>query len=89
MGSHQVAIPVRGPNTVFGSASQAVRITRSELWLTAIPRKAILTAELKLPTTVHLTTADSFDYSATVQFFDADGNLVFTGCFRATGTRFE
>ena len=27
--------------------------------------------------------------SATIQFFDADGNLVFTGCVRATGTRFE
>jgi len=40
-------------------------------------------------TTVHLTSANSFEYSATIQFFDADGNLVFTGCFRATGTRFE
>jgi len=28
-----VAIPVRGPNTVFGSASQAVIITRIELCL--------------------------------------------------------
>ena len=28
MGSRLVAIPVRGPNTVFGSASQAVIITR-------------------------------------------------------------
>ena len=39
--------------------------------------------------TLHLTSANSFEYSATIQFFDADGNLVFTGCFRATGTRFE
>ena len=39
--------------------------------------------------TYHLTSANSFESSATIQFFDADGNLVFTGCFRETGTRFE
>lgn len=38
---------------------------------------------------VHLTSANSFEYSATIQLFDADGNLVFSGCGRATGTRFE
>jgi hypothetical protein len=38
---------------------------------------------------VHLTTADSFTYTATIQIFDADGNLLFTACGRATGTRFE
>ena len=38
---------------------------------------------------VHLTSADSFAYSATIQFFDADRNLVFSACGRATGTRFE
>jgi hypothetical protein len=38
---------------------------------------------------VHLTSANSFEYSATIQFFDADGNLVFSGCGRATGTRFQ
>jgi hypothetical protein len=38
---------------------------------------------------VHLTGANSFTYSATIQFFDADGNLVFTACGRSTGTRFE
>ncbi len=38
---------------------------------------------------VHLTSANSFTYSATIQFFDADGNLLFSGCGRATGTRFE
>jgi hypothetical protein len=38
---------------------------------------------------VHLTSANNFEYSATIQFFDADGNLVFSGCGRATGTRFE
>jgi hypothetical protein len=41
--------PGQGPNTVVGSASQAVIITRLELCFTAIPRKAILTAEVKLP----------------------------------------
>ncbi len=39
--------------------------------------------------TDHLTSANSFEGSVTVQFFDADGNLVFTGCARETGTRFE
>jgi hypothetical protein len=38
---------------------------------------------------VHLTGANSFTYGATIQFFDADGNLIFTACGRATGTRFE
>jgi hypothetical protein len=38
---------------------------------------------------VHLTSANSFTYRATIQFFDADGNLVFTACGRSTGTRFE
>jgi hypothetical protein len=39
--------------------------------------------------TLQLTTADSFTYTATIQIFDADGNLVFTACGRADGTRFE
>jgi hypothetical protein len=38
---------------------------------------------------VHLTSANSFTYSARIQFFDADGNLLFSGCGRATGTRFK
>src|SRR6266567_1036504 len=37
---------------------------------------------------VHLTDANSFTYSATIQIFDADGNLVFSACGRTTGTRF-
>jgi hypothetical protein len=37
----------------------------------------------------HLTTADSFTYTATIQIFDADGNLVFTACGKADGMRFE
>jgi hypothetical protein len=39
--------------------------------------------------TVHLTDANSFTYSATIQIFDADGNLIGTFCGRSTGTRFE
>ena len=39
--------------------------------------------------TLHLTSANSFKGSATVQIFDADGNLIFTVCARETGTRFE
>ena len=38
---------------------------------------------------IQLTSADSFTSTGTVQFFDADGNLLFSGCGRATGTRFE
>jgi hypothetical protein len=45
---------------------------------------------VEITTTDHLTSANSFESSSvTVQFFDADGNLVFTGCARETGTRFE
>ena len=39
--------------------------------------------------TLHLTDANSFTYSATIQIFDADGNLIATFCGRSTGTRFE
>jgi hypothetical protein len=39
--------------------------------------------------TLHLTSANSFEGTATVQIFDADGNLVFTACTTSTGTRFE
>ncbi len=38
---------------------------------------------------VSLTDANSFTYSATIQIFDANGNLIATLCGRATGTRFE
>jgi hypothetical protein len=38
---------------------------------------------------VHLTDANSFIYSATIQIFDANGNLIGTFCGRSTGTRFE
>jgi hypothetical protein len=39
--------------------------------------------------TLHLTSANSFEGSATIQIFDADGNLVFTACARRTGERFQ
>jgi len=38
---------------------------------------------------VHLTDANSWTYSATIEIFDADGNLIFTACGRGTATRFE
>ncbi len=38
---------------------------------------------------VHLDTANTFSYSARIQFFDANGNPTFTACGRASGTRFE
>jgi hypothetical protein len=39
--------------------------------------------------TGELTGANAFNASATVDVYDADGNLLFTGCGRATATRFE
>jgi len=44
---------------------------------------------LVLTADVELTDANSFTYSATIQIFDANGNLIATLCGRATGTRFE
>ena len=38
---------------------------------------------------VHLTSANSFTSSATIEVYDADGNLLFTFCGHATATRFE
>jgi hypothetical protein len=38
---------------------------------------------------VHLTDANSFTYSATIEIFDADGNLIGTFCGRSSGTRFQ
>ena len=44
---------------------------------------------LVLTANVELTDANSFVYSATIQIFDANGNLSETRCGRATATRFE
>ena len=44
---------------------------------------------LVLTANVELTGANSFIYSATIQIFDANGNLIATRCGRGTGTRFE
>jgi hypothetical protein len=49
----------------------------------ALAIRGIITA------TAHLTDRNSFTASATIQFFDADGNLIATFCGRSTGTRFE
>jgi hypothetical protein len=38
---------------------------------------------------VHLTSANSFTISATIEFYDADGHLLFSFCGSSTGTRFE
>ena len=46
-------------------------------------------ARVEVTDTLHLTSANSFESSAIIQIFDADGNLVFTACARKTGTRFE
>ena len=44
---------------------------------------------LVLTANVELTNANSFTYNATIQIFDANGNLSETRCGRATATRFE
>jgi hypothetical protein len=44
---------------------------------------------LVLTANVELTSANSFIYSATIQIFDANGNLSETRCGRGIGTRFE
>ena len=44
---------------------------------------------LVLSANLELTGANSFIYSARIQIFDANGNLVTDLCGRATGTRFE
>ena len=44
---------------------------------------------LVLTAKVELTDANSFIYSATIQIFDANGNLIDSRCGKATGTRFE
>jgi len=46
-------------------------------------------ARVEITDTLHLTSANSFEGSATIQIFDADGNLVFTACATSTATRFE
>ena len=38
---------------------------------------------------LHLTSANSLESTATIQIFDADGNLVFTACGRRTAERFQ
>jgi len=38
---------------------------------------------------VNLTDGNSFTYSATIQLFDANGNLIATLCGMGTATRFE
>jgi hypothetical protein len=49
----------------------------------------IFIGPLVLTANVDLTDDNSFTYSATIQIFDANGNLIATLCGRATGTRFE
>jgi hypothetical protein len=39
--------------------------------------------------TVHLETINSWTYNASIEIFDADGNVIFTACGRGTATRFE
>ena len=50
---------------------------------TASLRSFVITA------TVHLDTANSWTYNASIEIFDAEGNLIFTARGRGTATRFE
>jgi S-methylmethionine-dependent homocysteine/selenocysteine methylase len=38
---------------------------------------------------VHLTSANSFTYNSLIEFYDADGNLLFSFCGHSEGTRFQ
>ena len=38
---------------------------------------------------VHLTSANSFSANATIEVYDADGNLLFSFCGHSEGTRFQ
>jgi hypothetical protein len=38
---------------------------------------------------VHLNDANSFTYNATIEFYDANGNLLFSFCGHSEGTRFQ
>jgi hypothetical protein len=64
----------------------AARARQSEL---LVPGYLPLAISAIVTGTVHLTDANSFTYSATIQIFDADGNLISNFCGRSTGTRFE
>jgi hypothetical protein len=55
----------------------------------AYTAEGVFEGRAEITRTLHLTSANSFEGSATVQIFDADGNLVFTACERGTATRFE
>ncbi|MBA3960952.1 MAG: hypothetical protein H0X40_03500 [Chthoniobacterales bacterium] len=39
--------------------------------------------------TVQLTSSTTFTYTSTIDFYDADGNLLFSICGMATATRFQ
>jgi hypothetical protein len=45
--------------------------------------------QLVITANVELTDGNSFTYSATIQLFDANGNLIATLCGRGTAARFE
>lgn len=44
---------------------------------------------IKVTGSLRLLSRDSFDYDATIEIFDAGGNVLATHCGHATGTRFE
>jgi hypothetical protein len=49
----------------------------------------IFLGQLVIAANLNLTLDNSFTYSATIQIFDANGNLIVTLCGTATATRFE
>ena len=49
----------------------------------------VFTLSFVITATVHLDTANSWTYSASIEIFDADGNLIFTACGRGAGERFQ
>ncbi len=49
----------------------------------------VFAGSLQATGSLQLTSPNSFSYTATLDFYDANGNLLFSGCGRADGTRFQ
>ena len=48
----------------------------------------VIAGSIEVTGTAELTGANAFAYHASIEFYDANGNLLFTRCGKATGLRF-
>lgn len=53
------------------------------------PQTGVFEGSAEITGTLQLTTSNSFAYDASISFLDTSGNVLFTHCGSATGTRFE